>query len=331
MTGNTNTAVAIAKPTKSQMALMAPLDIQQVAGRGEVERVEVAVTIPANFQYVITTRKNERYQDEMGVWRDNWINDNKVGLTSDAYDYINRALGASFWLPDLVPNAEGEMVRNPIHKPDYIYIRMGAVWYNAVGQLVSHIEDLEVNYKFVWHQARLESAGARMLLDENGQPQFDQMGFPALKIEDMSYPPKAGGREPKVVTAEEQERKAVKALMQLRSMGMRYAQTVLRTRLLKVATGIKSLPIQQPGAFQVSVVGYRDHLDPQERRQQAEQGLAAIYGRKPDAKPLTHAEMAEIEPDEVETNLDQAAVSAKPIGPVEQDEFALDDEQQEVQ
>jgi hypothetical protein len=314
-------AVATREESRSEIALRSPLVVTSVAGRGDIERVESVVTIPSNFQYVITARKNERYQDERGQWHDNWMSDNKVGLTSDGYDYANRSLGAGFWLPKEVPDDMGNMVANPIHRPDYIYIRMGAVWYNAVGQLVSHTEDLEVNYKMVWYQNRLESPGAEQMLDKNQQPIFDEMGQPMIVLHDHTYEGR-GDKPGKTVTGEEQERKALKSLMSLRAMGMRYAQTVLRVRLLKVATGIKSLPMQQPAPFKLSIVGYRDKMEPSERQAQAEKALGALYGNRPDAKPLSAGEMAEIEPAEVETM--ESAIEADTSGSVLP--LGLDDE-----
>jgi hypothetical protein len=304
-----STAVAIREQTRSEVALSQPLQVTSVAGRGEVERIEMPIIIPVNFQYLIPNKKKERRQDpDTGQWGDVWIDNSRVGLTSDGYDYANRVLGAGFWLPDEVPDEHGRMVRNPIHRPDYIYMRMSAVWYNAVGQLVSHTEDLEVDYKSVWYQARLKQPGVKQVLDADGQPVFDAMNMPMLRMDDHQWPPKRGSNESgDILTAEAQERRALEALINLRAHGMRYCQTVLRTRLLKVALGIKSLPRKEIREITLNVVGYRDKMDPDQRREQAETGLRALYGkRQPDAKPLTHEEMQGIEPEDVDVRVDGA-------------------------
>jgi hypothetical protein len=66
-------------------------------------------------------------------------------------------------------------------------------------------------------------------------------------------------------------------------MGLRYAWTVAKTRILKVATGIKTLPIDEPRAVKVKVYGFRDGLTPQQREERAKQDQEAIFG-----KALTH-------------------------------------------
>jgi hypothetical protein len=186
---------------------------------------------------------------------------------------------------------------------------------------VSYVEDLEVDYIFVYQQARLESPGATVAV-ANGMPQFDDNGFPVIEITDHQYIERGGGLG-NITTAGEQEKKALKALMQLRTMGMRYAQTVLRTRLLKVAIGVKSLPLQQPQDYRVTVVGYKDKLDPQARIERAENQLAALYGRQPEAKPLTAAELAGIDGGDVETDVDQSVLFS-PADTTEPDEFDVE-------
>ena len=237
-----------------EMILQATANITEIAGRGDVTMFVAPVTLPASFQYVIPGKKT------VG---DSWVADNKVGITSDGYDYLNRVVGVSFWTPPTVPNSAGEMVANPILQRDYIRWRMGGFWYNEVGQLVSMVEDLEIDYQMVYQAARLESFDSEVLLDQNGQPRFDDKGNPIIKLKNAA-----------------EEKKALKALHQLRTMGPRYAQTVLRTRILKVATGIKSLPGNEPKTRTIRVVGFRDTMDPIARLEQAQEASSRIFGTK---------------------------------------------------
>jgi hypothetical protein len=274
----TNRRAPVAAPPPNPSAVSADVlttapEVTHVAQRGDVVRVETTITLPPSFQYVIPGRKKVDGQ---------WVDDNKVGITSDGYDFLNRVLGVSFYLPDWVPDESGELCRNPIHRPDYIYIRMGAVWYNESGQLVTTTEDLEVDFRHVYANARLESYESVPVL-ENGYPVFDDYGNPVVKVKDADA-----------------ERKALKALMQLRTMGMRYAQTVLRTRLVKIACGIKSLPGNEARARNLRITGFRDAMDPVTRIAKAEASVRAMYGAIPPARPEAPAlkadEMADIEP-----------------------------------
>lgn len=211
---------------------------------GDVERFEQAVTIPVIYQYSIP-----RYNQAP-----------KVMLTSDAYDYLNRTMGVQIWRPEWVHDERGERVRNPIHRDDYIYIRLIGVYRNDLGQLVSYSEDVEVDFKLVWMDARINSRSARVEVDDDGQPKFNSVGMPIVRLDP------------------DDEKRALKALSQLRTFGLRYAQTVAKTRILKVVSGIRTLPIPQPQPFTVRVVGYKDNMSPDERVKQAEKDMSAMFG-----------------------------------------------------
>lgn len=282
------------------LAVAAPqgVEVTSVATRGNVERYEMEITIPADFQYTIPVR-GKRNAD--GSWDNSAA---KVGLTADAYDYINRVLGVSFFLPEWVHDEQGERQRNPIHRKDYIYLRLGAVWYNPMGQLLLATEDVEVDFNLTWMDARINSKDAEVVIDdETGLPKFDQFGNPAVKIDKGS------------------ELKALKTLSQLRTFGPRYAQTVARVRLLKLASGLRSVP-QAPGqtpgvrAFKLKVVGFRDQMTPQERIAKVGGDLTALYGRPDEVKPLTQTEMQEIAPDvDPDTEvMDREAIAARETG-----------------
>jgi hypothetical protein len=224
---------------------------------------------------------------------DEWTSESKVGITSDGYDYLNRVVGVTFFLPEIVHDEQGRARANPIHRKDYIYLRMGAVWYTPLGQLIAATEDVETDYNLVWMDARINSRSAQPVL-QDGFPTFDAFGNPGLKLDPGD------------------EMKALKTLSQLRTFGVRYAQTVARVRLLKMATGIRSLPIPAPKAFPIRVVGYRDRMEPEERIKKAAGDLATLYGSKPThgpLQPLTPEELVTVgaveheEPEEMEREL----------------------------
>jgi hypothetical protein len=256
-----------------------------------LQRHETFVTLPENFQYIVGKGDKARR-----------------AITSDGYDYMNRSLGAMFFLPEFVPDESGDLVRNPIHRPDYIYMRMGAIWRNEHGQLVGATEDLEVDFKAVYQQARLETWNSEVALDEHGQPIFGEDGQPLVRVTSDT-----GGQYPK--SANEKERDALKVLMQLRSHGMRYAQTVLRTRLLKVATGVKSLKSLPPGSqlkpTDVRIIGWRDEMTPNERQKKAAEDMGEMFrGARPDNAPsLSVEQMRTSEVDEPPEEVVQAVAT----------------------
>jgi hypothetical protein len=263
--------------------------ITEVAERGDVMRFETFVWLPPTFQYVIPRRGK---RDDDGP--------EKVGITADGYDYLNRSMGVSFFLPDFVPDEKGELVRNPIHRPDYIYLRMTALWYTEVGQLVAATEDLEVDFKNVHQAARLETWNSAILLDDERQPIISPDGHPKV-----------------VLPSADDEKKAAKALTQLRTMGLRYAQTVLRTRLLKVAIGVRSLkgPIRPQ---RVRVVGWKDAMNPQTRLAKAQSALSAMYSGNPEsAEPLSQDELRAAEPDDADARTDAVVSGAMGVVPQE--------------
>lgn len=302
--GNPNEQPQIAPPqtpgamaltrANQQTAVEAAQDITilAIAGRPDVERIETSVMIPADYQYEIKV-KGAKLPN--GQWAPDRF---KVGIAADGYDYLNRVLGASFFLPEWVHDEHGQSQRNPIHRADYIYLRLGCVWYTPLGQLVMATEDVEVNFNHTWMDARINAYGAEVIMNAAGTlPLFDDFGNPAVKL------------------SPENELKALKTLSQLRTFGPRYAQTVARVRLLKMATGIRSLPIEHPTNFKVKMVGYRDRMTAQQRVEKAGGDLSTLYGRPNDIKPLNAAEMEEVAPvvddDGVIENIDREAVAAQ--------------------
>lgn len=259
--------------------------IIEVAKKGEVERIEQSVVIPEIYQYSIS-----RYGQAP-----------KVMLTSDAYDYLNRTMGVQLYRPHWVHDENGTRVRNPIHRADYIYLRLIGIYWNDLGQMTSYSEDIEVDFKLVYMDARINSKSARVEMDEEGQPKFSKSGMPMIKLD------------------QDDEKRALKALSQLRTFGLRYAQTVAKTRILKVVSGIRTLPIPAPRPFAVRVVGFKDSLTPDERIKRTEQDLSAMFGpgsvveEKDTLSPDELEQMREIEgldsTDDLERELVDAAVA----------------------
>lgn len=238
--------------------------ILSVSNDGEVERVEQTVVLPAIYQYSIN-----RYPAGQ-----------RVMLTSDAYDYINRVMGVQFYLPPRVNDEKGNLVPNPIHRPDYIYLRMVGIWRNDAGQMVSYQEDVEVDYKLTYQDTRINAKSMKIVTDKEGIPVLNDMGFPQYTLD------------------ADDEKKALRNLSQLRTFGLRYAQTVAKTRILKTASGIRQLPIPSPRDFPIRVVGFRDNLTPEERIKNAETDMSAMFGpseRLDESIGLTHDEIASIQ------------------------------------
>lgn len=294
------------------------IEVTELAGRGDVVRVEAVVALPKSFQYVVPV-KVKRGTGENATW----VLDTertKVGITSDGYDYLNRYLGVSFFLPEFVPDDAGRKVRNPIHRASdgYIYMRMGAVWYNEAGQLVAAVEDLEINPRAIYSAARVEARSAKPVM-KDGQPVFDEHGFPMVTMVPYSSKPAD------VSKAEADEKKALAAYMQVRGTnGMRYCQTVLRTRLTKVALGIKSLPGWEARDRKVRIVGFRDKMDPVARQAAAEAAMERMFGGsapRPSEPMLKASEMADIERPDADMRADEPI----PVDPPDDVESFEDD------
>jgi len=241
------------------------------------------------------------YQYKMSRWQQ----PDKVSLTAEAYTYLNRVMGVQLHQPDFVPDKNGRLVPNPIHTDTYIYLRLLGIWRNDLGNLVSYREDIEADFRLVWQDARINARSAKVEgIDEFGLPQ--------------------------VTLSPEDELKALKTFSQLRTFGLRYVQTVARNRILRVASGLSTLPISTPQPFAVRVVGWRDRLTPEERVKQVSGDMKAMFGGTPldESDTLSPEEMdgfADIEAasetvDELDTNLitereDIVDSSVRRVGP----------------
>lgn len=281
MTDNPN-AVAT-RDQQSGVTAAQDLTVRSVAVRDEVERIEATITLPPEYQYAIPKWNSETRSKEISG----------IGITADGYEYLNRVVGATFYLPDQVPDRDGNLALNPIVRKDYIRLRMGAVWYNALGQLIGNVEDVETDFNLVWMDARINSRSAEVVMDPNGLPLFDDFGNPAIKL------------------SKEDELKALKSLSQLRTFGIRYAQTVCRVRLLKMAVGIRSLPGNVVKPHPVKVVGFRDRMTPQQRVNRANEDSRALFGLPTEREArLTRSEIADLPGDPDTEHIDRDAIEA---------------------
>lgn len=284
MSPEDNSSVAVATP----QAVTKPEDpnlrteVITIAGRGEVERLTARITLPVDYQYGIpkwqkTGRQKPDGKDEWGEVIDS------VGITADGYEYLNRVIGVRFFFPPLVPNREGVMVPNPIiEPPDYSRILQGALWYNPMGQHMVSYELVEVDFWLMYQEARAGKKSAKIVTDpETFQPTFDKRGMANLEL------------------PEADELAAYKDLAQRRSLGPRYAQTVARVRLLKQASGLRSLPLPPDGklhAYPLTVTGFRDQLDAREAIKAAVGAEASFYGEmegRSEVAPVSASELAE--------------------------------------
>lgn len=295
-------AVAKTAPAESAIVASGPraedldkLIIRDVHGRLDLEKYDVPVVVPADFQYTIPKweKIDGKWQKTVGA----------VGLTSSGYEYLNRVLGASFFLPDMVPDESGNLVRNPIRRRngDYFYLRMAAVWYSPIGQLVMATEDIEVDFMTKYIEDRLNAKGAVLALGKTG-PELDANGNFVITGLDADA-----------------ELKAAKALQSGRTFGIRYAQTVVRVRLLKMALGIRQLPDPNgygPRQRTINVVGFRDKMDPRERQKLAGENSEAIFGRPAEVQSISADEMREVEREDVDDaaeKLDREILDREPV------------------
>jgi len=289
--------------------------------RGDITVVQAVVRIPAHHQYKIAAG---REQGPDGQWATKF----RVGVTADGYDNINRVVGAQFIVPEWIHDEHGNPVRNPIHRSDYIYERMIAIWYNDLGQMQAYSEDLEVDYKVLYQQARLSATwktedgpekpgrgggtyrekvthnatdNVVILRDESGKAILGPDGTPQFDV----------------ILPDEVEAKCIQRLYDLRVTGMRYAQTVLKNRLMKVVTGIRMLPIEAPRDFSINVMAFRDNLTPDQRVERAQIQQREVFGRAlTPGGTLSDEEMAavELEMEPVES-IDRDVESARNVTP----------------
>lgn len=249
----------------------AEMGVVSVAGREDVERIVASLVIPADWQYGIPKWIRDGSKPDGSPKFRKEIS--KVGLTADAYLYLNRALGVSFHLPAQVPSKDGRMVPNPIVQPDYIRIRLVGVWYNPLGQLQMTTEDVETDFRLIYEDARVNAKSAEFIPDPQG-------GIGNIKL------------------SSEDELKALRTLSQLRTFGLRYAQTIARVRILKQASGVTSIPgLKEPTDYTLKVTGWRDHMTPQQRVASATADSEAFFGasiQDGDVKALTAGQIAEV-------------------------------------
>lgn len=294
---------AVAERPKETAIAERPPDIDRavrevisVASGGEglkrVERYEVRLVIPPHQQYVAGK---------------------SLQVTSDGYDYLNRCLGVQFVLPDFVPDERGELVRNPIRMPDSIYVRVVGIWYSELGALTSYVEDTELSYMLLYREALANSDSFKLDVetDEQGRAVLGDDGTPKTRYT----------IDPRDVLS------AQRFLYRMRHFGLRQAASIARVRILKVASGIKSLPWKEgdpnsseqwrdgkwhpkPHPVSVRLVGYKDALTPDERWEKAKKDIADLYAPRA-VKEATHEEAVVTAEEEAVKEPVEASASAE--------------------
>jgi hypothetical protein len=168
--------------------------------------------------------------------------------------------------------------------------------------MVAYGEDVEVDFMRLYHEVRLnarwyepspgggkgrdiqKTAELKIARDPDGIPLLDEEGLPKHVV----------------VIPDSEELKAMQKLYNLRNFGLRYAYTVAKTRILKVASGIRTLPVDSPRGVRVKVYGFRDNLTPEQRIEKSQRDQTAIFGRsitegrKSEETALSDEEMAAV-------------------------------------
>lgn len=321
-------AVAVAEPQRSDLEIPVSKVVDTIS-KGGIEMIRAEIRIPVHHQYKIAAG------GEMVDGR--WVDKFRVGVTADGYDYINRFVGAQFLVPDFIHNEDGKQVRNPIHRRDYIYERMVAIWYNDLGQMQAYSEDLEVDFQVLYQKDRLNSV---WYVDDQGKV-WPNKGAKDLKrtkvtaMDDIRIKRNPdgtavlgddGGPVFDVVLPDSIEGKCLQRLYDLRSTGMRYAQTVLKNRLMKVITGVRMLPIEQPRPFSIAVMAYRDSLTPEKRMEKVIQDQQSIFGKAlQKGATLSDEEIGELSLEQ-DTEIDPREVeAAKDVTPQAPGQASIED------
>jgi hypothetical protein len=284
-----------------------PAPIQSIAERvfrGDVELVTAKVTIPKHLQYEVATGARKQGPDGK------WYQPTKVGLTADGYDWVNRVVGVQIIVPKTVHDELGREQPNPIHRRDYVFLRIVGVWWNDLGQMTSYQEDIEVDFKALYQEDRLNRRWYTgkgddreqhqpelvMRVDKAGNPVTGEDGLPAW---DLKMP----------MT---EELKSLQRLFNLRNFGLRYAYTVGKNRILKTATGIRSLPVDHPRNVTITVTGMRDGLTPEMRADRAKEDALQMYGDSQalgEGQTLSNAELEEAGLSEATEEVSEVGVS----------------------
>lgn len=321
---------ALAKTEPRAVDLDVPVSrVTSAVEKGGIEMVKAEIGIPIHHQYKIAAGREQ----VNGEWRDKY----RVGVTADGYDYINRFVGAQFFVPEFIHNEKGEQVRNPIHRRDFIYERMVAIWYNDLGQMQAYSEDLEVDYQVLYQQTRLNSTwyvGTQgnekdVIFTSGGGKTSGRQRMTALSNVRIKRAPDGvailddlGNPSFDVILPDEMEARCLQRLYDLRATGLRYAQTVLKNRLMKVITGVRMLPINEPRPFKITVMAYRDALTPEKRMDKVYADQESVFGKTLQrGATLSDEEIAGLE---IEADADvapEAIAAARNVTPSDEDEL----------
>lgn len=330
--GNGNVPAKVEEPKKADPPAEKkpdiPMPVQSVVsiarmgeGARAAERLELKVQIQPWMQYVVGKT---------------------LGITGEGYLYINRLLGVEFRPTEKVPDAEGNLVLNPIHKRDYIYLRLAGWGYNDVGQLSMYVEDVEIDF-LLRYQSLIVHSYSYMLKGGTVQSVEDDEGSKRTSVK-MDGAALMGGAMPEFTVDEKDVIKAQRELYRLRNFGLRAAFSVAQIRILKQFTGIKSLPWQKgdpnsseqqgtewdpraqtkvprilpkPHPVTIGLVAYRDQLTPDERFKRAMESKDVLFTPRPVNPALSDDEEAAIATDAEEHPTENDVKVKPPEGRIE--------------
>lgn len=341
-------------PEDRRGALAAPVmtSLQKVVTLGDLVGFQFGVTLYPLHQYEISTgRKNTGRRDDEG--KEIWEDSKAVAPNGSGYDHLNRVAGVQFVMPRTVADQTGKQFVNPIHRRDYLYLSLIGVYRNDVGQLTSYREDIEVDFQRLYEESRMNATwtdpstwtnketGEISLFKREGKDwkykkgdkhrAADEIVF--LRDEQTGKPLQNEDGMPiyRLNLPEEIEARCTQRLYDLRKFGLRYAYTVAKNRIMASATGIKKLPLDHVGECVVSVVSWRDLLNPEQRAKDAQAVARGVWGAAigEDVDGLTEDEMAELGDDVIAgeyadvTNLEADVEPPQESGP-------LPEEQEEI-
>jgi hypothetical protein len=268
MTTDTRVAVRPDGPESVSSDLVVSDMIKGVArmadGDGrELQRWVVRVSLKPKHQYLIRGRsENKGGRGDDAEWETEW----SASPRAEGYDVLNRVMGVQIHVPPKVHNRRGVEVANPIHDRDYLYHRSIGIGYNDLGQLITVVADVEIDFWSAWQQERLKKITAITKNKVGQNATFD------LLFRDENGMPKLGpGGELIYRLSDADEFKCADRLFTLRNFGGRQAETIGRRRILAIMSSVRTLWTSTQSAkpalypVELTVVGWRDALRPDER------------------------------------------------------------------
>jgi hypothetical protein len=154
--------------------------VARIDGSGHTDLVRIAIRVPLAPYYQYQIRGPGR---KIGPGQDDWANPYTVGIRAAGYLFLNKVAGIQLELPDVVPDENGKLVRNPIHRDEKIYLRQVGIGYSDMGQLTSYSADVELDFRQIWEAERLKKKSAKVKIGEDGLPAMGPHGLPIVTLD----------------------------------------------------------------------------------------------------------------------------------------------------